>query len=365
MLGTALGLSLIGAVAWAQNLEVKGNAWFATGGSGSAGIGTATPLGKLHVISSGVSGGENADGTSQVGGVPFIAQADGSVLGVLNGNGRQAFALNVEGNGGTAAARGYPVFYDKYDGSWHPSLVLYRGYVGVRTPTVPAWPLDVNGDVHVSNGWLRTEGNWGWLSSFGGGWYMSDATWIRAYGGRSLWVDGTTYVGGSTFVGGSVGVGTSTPAVKLAVGGSGSNVYATDAWIDNNIHVQGNETLVQGGRGRLRVGSAWGYSGLYAEVSSTGVANDLVLGASSSRVLVHDNLAVNAGLTVAQNLTVSGRIRATTGTLVYQMNGSCPGAGGITTATACTYCSRTNPDNGSCMAWSTVSNAVIGRLVDP
>jgi hypothetical protein len=85
---------------------------------------------------------------------------------------------------------------------------------------------------------------------------------------------------------GLVGIGATAPAVRLAIGGNGVNAYATDVWVENNMHVQGNETLVQGGRGRLRVGTAWSYVGLYADGSSTGALNDLVLGASSGVVRI-------------------------------------------------------------------------------
>lgn len=81
--------------------------------------------------------------------------------------------------------------------------------------------------------------------------------------------------------GGNVGINASAPNVLLAVGGNGANTYATSAWIENNLHVQGNENLNQGGRGRLRVGTAWNYVGLYSDGSSTSASNDLVLGASS------------------------------------------------------------------------------------
>ncbi|PYS97687.1 MAG: hypothetical protein DMF65_11135 [Acidobacteria bacterium] len=101
-------------------------------------------------------------------------------------------------------------------------------------------------------------------------------------------------------VSGNVGIGTTKSAVKLTVGGSGADIYATDVWVERNMHVQGNETLTQGGRGRLRVGTAWGYIGIYADPSSTG-ANDLVLGASSSNVRV----GPSGG---GQNLIVSGAI---------------------------------------------------------
>lgn len=86
--------------------------------------------------------------------------------------------------------------------------------------------------------------------------------------------------------GGNVGIGATAPAVKLAVNGNGVNVTGTDLWIENNMHVQGNEGLTVGGRGRLRVGTAWGYVGLYSDANSVGTVNDLVLGASSGTVRV-------------------------------------------------------------------------------
>jgi|ERR1051326_313783 hypothetical protein len=89
----------------------------------------------------------------------------------------------------------------------------------------------------------------------------------------------------SILSGGNVGIGATNPAVKLAVGGNGTNVYGTDEWVENNIHVQGNEA-VGAGRGRLRVGTAWGYVGLYSDANSVGATNDLVIGASSGIVRI-------------------------------------------------------------------------------
>jgi hypothetical protein len=82
------------------------------------------------------------------------------------------------------------------------------------------------------------------------------------------------------------------------VNGAGTTVYNTDIWSENNIHVQGNETMTQGGRGRLRVGSAWGYQGLYTDPTSTSANNDLILGASSGTV------RVGPGAASAQNLYI-------------------------------------------------------------
>ncbi|MEN2993627.1 MAG: hypothetical protein ABDH91_08775, partial [Bacteroidia bacterium] len=123
------------------------------------------------------------------------------------------------------------------------------------------------------------------------------------------WMYGTLWRNPS----GNIGIGVVNPQVRLAVGGEGTNVYATDVWVENNLHVQGNEGLTVGGRGRLRVGTAWGYVGLYAEPNSGGAGNDLVLGASSGRVRV-------GGDGTGQNLRVTGLAGSTTS--LVQVNAS-------------------------------------------
>jgi hypothetical protein len=99
------------------------------------GIGTTQPLYKLHITSPGGFGPEDANGISQAGDVPIVAQSNSTAFGVINADGRQAFALNIDAIGGTNNARGVPTFYDKFDGSWHPSLSLRNGNVGIGTTT--------------------------------------------------------------------------------------------------------------------------------------------------------------------------------------------------------------------------------------
>ena len=44
-----------------------------------------------------------------------------------------------------------------------------------------------------SNGWLRTVGQTGWYSeSYGGGWYMTDSTWLRAYNNKQIYTGSTS-----------------------------------------------------------------------------------------------------------------------------------------------------------------------------
>jgi hypothetical protein len=137
---------------------------------------------------------------------------------------------------------------------------------------------------------------------------------------------------------GNMGINTGNPAVRLAVNGNGTNVYNTDIWAENNIHVQGNETMAAGGRGRLRVGSAWNYMGLYTDGTSTGANNDLVLGASSSLVRVGpgggsiQNLLIQNGYGWAINN--SATVMGLNG---FNSNGSGTGVGGAGNNQAMTY----------------------------
>lgn len=120
----------------------------------------------------------------------------------------------------------------------------------------------------------------------------------------------------SILSGGNVGVGATAPVVRFAVGGNGTNVYSTDLWVENNMHVQGNEA-VGAGRGRLRVGTCWSYVGLYAEANSLGAVNDLILGSSSGVVRVGPGgtaqkllLPANTGFQLVDNAAVDKVLRS-------------------------------------------------------
>ncbi len=44
--------------------------------------------------------------------------------------------------------------------------------------------------IHLNN-WIRTQGNCGWYNeTYAGGWYMEDATWIRTWNNKSVYVNG-------------------------------------------------------------------------------------------------------------------------------------------------------------------------------
>lgn len=92
-------------------------------------------------------------------------------------------------------------------------------------------------DVYSSS-WLRTVGQTGWYSeSYGGGWYMTDGTWLRAYGNKQIYTGSTSadaihtaggmnasgriYGGGIVTAGGGLDV----VGVRASTGCSEFNVY--------------------------------------------------------------------------------------------------------------------------------------------
>jgi len=77
---------------------------------------------------------------------------------------------------------------------------IKNGNVGIGKAN-PGYKLDVLGDI-LAAGWLRTSGNAGWYSeTYGGGWFMTDVTWLRAYGSKNVWTDSLLGSAGGLTVG--------------------------------------------------------------------------------------------------------------------------------------------------------------------
>ncbi|EGW8937832.1 shufflon system plasmid conjugative transfer pilus tip adhesin PilV [Escherichia coli] len=48
-----------------------------------------------------------------------------------------------------------------------------------------------NGDITSNNGWLVTNNSKGWMNStYGGGWYMSDSSWLRSVNNKGIYTGG-------------------------------------------------------------------------------------------------------------------------------------------------------------------------------
>ena len=103
--------------------------------------------------------------------------------------------------------------------------------------------------------WVRTKGQTGWYSQdYGGGWYMTDTNWIRAFNGKGVFSTGIIYSGstlradssimlgdGSKFLVDSSGNVTSTASMKVVKAAAVKTVL-----IDGDVSVWGNSTLKVG-----------------------------------------------------------------------------------------------------------------------
>ncbi|MFJ6963091.1 MAG: shufflon system plasmid conjugative transfer pilus tip adhesin PilV, partial [Lactiplantibacillus plantarum] len=90
-------------------------------------------------------------------------------------------------------------FFDKTI-TMYGSLNLYSGDITipgkVQGKTITA-TVDMNTNTIYASNWFRSRGTTGWYSEdYGGGWYMTDADWIRAYNGKGITTTGNMSIGG-------------------------------------------------------------------------------------------------------------------------------------------------------------------------
>lgn len=116
---------------------------------------------------------------------------------------------------------------NKSDASWICSTLNASGRIATAS------------DIY-SQGWVRTVGATGWYSeSYGGGWYMTDSTWIRAYNDKQIYTASTSpdaiHTTGGMNASGRIYAGSYMQAmggvncagVLNSGGANGFNVYAT------------------------------------------------------------------------------------------------------------------------------------------
>jgi hypothetical protein len=62
--------------------------------------------------------------------------------------------------------------------------------IGNFSATDPSYKLHVKGDIYANGGWVRVSGSDGiYFESYGGGWHMTDGTWIRSYNSKPVYID--------------------------------------------------------------------------------------------------------------------------------------------------------------------------------
>ena len=192
---------------WSQKVHFRTHYYAVSNGrrvtineTGYLGVGTETPNGRLHIYeASGTAAGTttgsliidhgNNYGSSSI---VFPSRINyGSDYGYIQYN-------DTRGGSGETANM---IIGIQNDGDDHISL-MPSGNVGINTLT-PGYKLEVQGTIYSSSditggteiyvtNWFRVNGGGGiYWSAYGGGWNMSDTTYIRTYGGKYIYCDNT------------------------------------------------------------------------------------------------------------------------------------------------------------------------------
>lgn len=114
--------------------------------------------------------------------------------------------------------------------------------------------------MHIYGDWLYISGNSGvYFSSYGGGWHMTDSTWLRAYGDKNIYTGGTIKSGNAmetryiNSIGGNLDINSKGNTLFINVNAaSGANLNMNRAWSGS----QGSEISIYNSKGK-----GWGYIG--------------------------------------------------------------------------------------------------------
>jgi Chaperone of endosialidase/Bacterial shufflon protein, N-terminal constant region len=134
------------------------------------------------------------------------------------------------------------------------SLKMSAQNVGIGT-AAPVYKLHTIGDIYANGGWFRVSGNQGlYWETWGGGFQMTDATWIRTYNDKNIWTGngllgaqggltigygGVTPPVGGAIIAGLTGMGTNAPNQRLSVQGSIEIMDAFDNVLVSRSTAQG------------------------------------------------------------------------------------------------------------------------------
>lgn len=231
--------------------------------------------------------GKSFDGTGNVNGVLTLGTnyiTGNSGADILNSQGEWCYL------GGGTSEKGFPTYIDGHTirlryGTAHTEGVLISssGNVGIGT-IAPAYKLDVAGDIQA-DGWIRTKGEAGWYSqTYGGGWHMSDSTYLRSWNTKSVFVGNSIYIGTS---GGD---------------GKGLALYSTNSPNTYGIHM--SKTSTYGTHGSVT--QDWAMYFCFNGDTNRGFIFKHA-GANVASISGVGNLVLNGNATIGGSLSVSGK----------------------------------------------------------
>lgn len=171
-----------------------------------------------------------------------------------------------------------------------------RYWANIAVSTASSTSTQPTFNTCYTSNWFRSTGSTGWCSqTYGGGWYMTDSTWIRTYGSKSVYQDtGQIRTDGYLVTNGGITVGATSPnndTYKSHVTGnswSSGYIRAGAGFYHNSVN-SNSYVLLAGGSYKSLADFAKGNAG----ASNRGV---YVTNGTVTAMTYYLNAAVNSGI---------------------------------------------------------------------
>jgi len=127
------------------------------------------------------------DTLSLIGGTNKVSITGGTGVDINAGSGNVAVTGAVQASNGSASTPSHSFNGDTNTGMYRKS----SDKLGFSTAGVERAYLDSGGLYLASGDWFRSTGSVGWFNqTYGGGWHMTDSTWVRTFNGKGILTSG-------------------------------------------------------------------------------------------------------------------------------------------------------------------------------